>query len=43
MALAAGDDPELGEVLDRWATLPAAIRRAVMSLVRSADWPWGGP
>ena len=35
-ATAALDDAELAEVLDRWATLPEAIRRAVMALVRTS-------
>jgi hypothetical protein len=34
-ALIAGDDAELGEVLDCWATLPAAIQQAILTLVRS--------
>ena len=29
-------DADLSEVADRWATLPEAVRLAVMALVRSA-------
>ena len=31
-----GHDADLSEVADRWATLPEAVRLAVMALVRSA-------
>ena len=30
-------DADLSEVADRWATLPEAVRLAVMALVRSAS------
>ncbi len=30
------DDPELTEVIDHWATLPEAVRLAVLALVRTA-------
>jgi hypothetical protein len=30
-------DPELVEVIERWAGLPAPLRLAIMALVRSAD------
>ena len=43
MALAASGAAELAEVLDRWATLPEAIRRAVLALVWSVDYLPGGP
>lgn len=33
----AGYDPDLSEVANRWATLPDAVRTAVMALVRSAS------
>lgn len=32
-----GYDPDLSEVANRWATLPDAVRLAVMALVRSAS------
>ncbi len=32
----ATQDAELGEVIDRWATLPDPVRLAVLALVRSA-------
>jgi hypothetical protein len=35
-APAAVDDAELTEVCQQWATLPEAIRRAVLTLVRSS-------
>jgi hypothetical protein len=37
--LAAADacDPDLAEVVDRWGTLPEAVRLAVMAVVRSAS------
>jgi hypothetical protein len=35
-APAALDDAELAQVLNRWATLPVAIRQAVLVLVRSS-------
>ncbi|MBA4107639.1 MAG: hypothetical protein C0485_18045 [Pirellula sp.] len=32
-----GHDADVAEVLDRWATLPDAVRLAVMTLVRSVS------
>ncbi len=32
-----GHDADLSEVADRWATLPGAVRMAVMALVRSVS------
>ena len=32
-----GHDADLSEVANRWATLPDAVRSAVMALVRSAS------
>jgi len=29
-------DPELAEVVDRWAMLPEAVRLAILALVRTA-------
>lgn len=34
--LVAGGDAELAAVVDRWATLPEAIRLAILALVRTA-------
>ena len=36
-ARAVGGDAELAEVLDGWATLPEAIRSAILTLVRATS------